>query len=117
MFVARTRAIASSPWTLTPDLLVVLLLFMVGDGHRRGYRHILDAFWDQCASHGVPLPTEKPVSASAFSQARGKLPDEGAPRGAARCRCRNGRLVPFCVALERSPGVRRRRLQGQPATK
>ena len=76
MFVARTRAIASSPWTLTPDLLVVLLLFMVGDGHRRGYRHILDAFWDQCASHGVPLPTEKPVSASAFCQARGKLSDE-----------------------------------------
>lgn len=62
--------------TLTPDLLVVLLLFMVGDGNRRGYRHILDAFWDQCASHDVPLPAEKPVSASAFCQARAKLSDD-----------------------------------------
>ena len=53
----------------------MLLLFMSGDGNRRGYRHMLDAFWDQCASHGVPLPTEEPVSASAFCQARGKLPD------------------------------------------
>jgi len=60
---------------LTPDLLVVLLLFMVGDGNRRGYRHILDAFWDECASHGVPLPTEAPVTASAFCQARAKLSD------------------------------------------
>lgn len=59
---------------LTPDLLVVLLLFMAGDSNRRGYRHILDAFWDECASHGVLLPTKEPVSASAFCQARGKLP-------------------------------------------
>jgi hypothetical protein len=59
--------------TLTPDLLIVLLLFMVGDANRRGYRHILDSFWDQCASHGVPLPTDAPVSASAFCQARSKL--------------------------------------------
>jgi len=28
---------------------------MVGDANRRGYRHILDAFWDECASHGVLL--------------------------------------------------------------
>jgi len=62
--------------TLTPDLLVVLLLFMSGDGNRRGYRHLLDAFWDQCASHRVPLPTDEPVSASAFCQARSKLSDE-----------------------------------------
>ena len=60
---------------LTPDLLVVLLLFMVGDNNRRGYRHILDAFWDDCASHGVPLPTQSPVTASAFCQARAKLSD------------------------------------------
>src|SRR5690606_2444653 len=56
--------------TLTPDLLVVLLLFMVGDSNRRGYRHILDAFWDECATHDVPLPTEAPVTAAAFCQAR-----------------------------------------------
>ncbi|MCP5067029.1 MAG: IS4 family transposase [bacterium] len=55
---------------------MVLLLFMVADGNRRGYRHILDAFWDECAWHGVHLPTEGPVSASAFCQARAKLPDE-----------------------------------------
>lgn len=61
---------------LTPELLVVLLLFMVGDSNRRGYRHILDAFWDECSSHGVPLPTETPVTASAFCQARAKLSDE-----------------------------------------
>ena len=30
---------------LTPELLVVLLLFMVGDSNRRGYRHLPDAFW------------------------------------------------------------------------
>lgn len=62
--------------TLTPDLLVVLLLFMVGDSNRRGYRHILDAFWDECATHDVPLPTEAPVTAAAFCQARAKLPSE-----------------------------------------
>jgi hypothetical protein len=68
----RTRDF-SRDGKLTPDLLVVLLLFMAGDSNRRGYRHILDAFWDECASHNVPLPTEEPVSASAFCQARGKL--------------------------------------------
>lgn len=61
---------------LTPDLLIVLLLFMAGDGNRRGYRHLLDSFWDESASHGVPLPTDEPVSASAFCQARAKLPSE-----------------------------------------
>lgn len=46
---------------------------MVGDANRRGYSHLLDAFWDECASHGVPLPTDRPVSASAFCQARAKI--------------------------------------------
>ena len=59
--------------TLSPDLLVTLLLFMVGDANRRGYRHLLDAFWDECASHGLSLPTQKPVSAPAFCQARSKI--------------------------------------------
>lgn len=58
---------------LRPDLLITMLLFMVGDANRRGYRHILDSFWDECASHGVPLPTEEPVTASALCQARAKL--------------------------------------------
>jgi hypothetical protein len=56
--------------------LVTLLLFMVGDANRRGYRHLLDAFWDECASHGIPLPSEEPVSGSAFCQARYKLSNE-----------------------------------------
>lgn len=104
--------------TLTPDLLVVLLLFMVADGNRRGYRHILDAFWDECASHDVPLRTEEPVSAAAFCQARGKLPShllrkvlhgaadkmEAAFRGASRWNGRRVFAVDGCkVNLQRSP--------------
>lgn len=46
---------------------------MVGDANRRGYRHLLDAFWDECASHGIALPSEEPVSASALCQARQKI--------------------------------------------
>ena len=49
---------------------------MVGDGNRRGYRHLLDAFWDQARSFGIPLPTSSPVSAAAFCQARAKLDHE-----------------------------------------
>jgi hypothetical protein len=103
---------------LTPDLLVVLLLFMAGDGNRRGYRHILDLFWDQCASHGVPLPTDEPVSASAFCQARSKLSSdllrhvlhgaaskmESAFPGASRWNDRRVFAVDGCkVNLQRSP--------------
>ncbi len=59
--------------TLSPELMVALLMFMVGDGRRRGYREMLEAFWDQAALAGVPLPTSAPVSASAFCQARDKV--------------------------------------------
>ena len=58
---------------LSPELLVTLLLFMVGDANRRGYRHLLDAFWDECAAHGLTLPAAEPVSAPAFCQARAKI--------------------------------------------
>lgn len=58
---------------LSPELVVTLLLFLIGDANRRGYGHLLDAFWDECASHGIALPTETPVSAAAFCQARAKL--------------------------------------------
>jgi len=58
---------------LTPELLLTLLLFMAGDGRDRGYRHVLDAFWSDASASGVPLPTEAPISASAFCQARAKL--------------------------------------------
>lgn len=46
---------------------------MVADGNRRGYRHLLDAFWDEARSHGLDLPTEEPVSAPSFCTARHKI--------------------------------------------
>ena len=55
---------------------MTLLLFMAGNGRRLGYRHLLDAFWDDAAVAGVPLPMEEPVSAPAFCQARAKLSSE-----------------------------------------
>jgi len=61
---------------LSPELVVTLLLYMVGDANRRGYRHVLDAFWDECASHRIPLPCEEPVTGSAFCQARYKISNE-----------------------------------------
>ena len=58
---------------LQPELLITLLLYMVGDGGRRGYRHLLSAFWDEAKDRGVRLPTDQPVSAAAFFNARNKL--------------------------------------------
>ena len=58
---------------LTPELLVTLLIYMVADGNRRGYRHLLDGFWDEARSHGLELPTEKPISAASFCTARHKI--------------------------------------------
>ena len=55
------------------ELLVTLLLFMTGDGNRRGYGHLLDRFWAQCQLQGIDLPIATPVSASAFCQARAKV--------------------------------------------
>ena len=46
---------------------------MVADGNRRGYRHLLDGFWDEARSYGLELPTEKPVSAASFCAARHKI--------------------------------------------
>jgi Transposase DDE domain len=61
---------------LSPDRIVELLLAMVAAGSRRGYRHILDGFWDEARSYGVALPTDQPVSGAAFCTARYKLPPE-----------------------------------------
>lgn len=58
---------------LQPELLVTLLLYLVADGNRRGYRHTLDAFWDEAKRSQLPLPTDEPVSAPAFCKARRKL--------------------------------------------
>ena len=46
---------------------------MAADGGRRGYQHVLDAFWDEAKTHQVPLPADEPVSAAAFCNARKKL--------------------------------------------
>lgn len=46
---------------------------MVADGGRRGYRHVLEAFWADAKDQGVRLPRETPVSAAAFCNARHKL--------------------------------------------
>jgi hypothetical protein len=49
---------------------------MVADGNRRGYRHLLDGFWDDARSYGMELPTEKPTSAASFCTARHKITPE-----------------------------------------
>lgn len=46
---------------------------MAADGGRRGYQHILDAFWDDAKMSCVPLPCVQPVSAAAFCNARKRL--------------------------------------------
>lgn len=58
---------------LSPELLITLLLYLVADGGRRGYRHLLEAFWDDAHSQGAPLPVDTPVSSAAFCNARRKL--------------------------------------------
>lgn len=61
---------------LSPDLLITLLLYLIADGGRRGYRNLLDAFWDEAETHDLPLPTDEAISAAAFCKARKKLKPE-----------------------------------------
>lgn len=49
---------------------------MVADGSRRGYRHLLDRFWDDARAHGLDLPTLEPISAPSFCTARPKITSE-----------------------------------------
>ena len=58
---------------LPPDLLIALLVYMAADGGRRGYQHLLDAFWDEAKANQVPLPVDEPVSSAAFCNARKRL--------------------------------------------
>lgn len=51
-------------------------MYMVADGGRRGYQHLLDAFWDEARGYGLPLPTEHPIKASSFCTARPKITPE-----------------------------------------
>ena len=61
---------------LTPELLTTLLLYMVADGNRRGYKHLLEGFWDEARSYGLELPTEEALSAPSFCTARRKITPE-----------------------------------------
>ena len=58
---------------LDPTLLTTMLLYMVADAGRRGYEILLDALWDEARSHGLQLPTEHPISAASFCEARAKI--------------------------------------------
>ena len=49
---------------------------MVADGNRRGIRHLLPDFWEEAHEYELPLPSLKPVSASAICQARARLNPE-----------------------------------------
>ncbi|HVS16999.1 MAG TPA: IS4 family transposase [Planctomycetota bacterium] len=42
------------------------------DGHRLS--HVLNAFWDDALDRGLALPTEAPVTAASFCEARPKIP-------------------------------------------
>ena len=59
--------------TLSPELLISLLVYMAADGGRRGYQHILDAFWHDAKVNEVALPVNEPISTAAFCNARKKL--------------------------------------------
>ena len=59
--------------SLTPEVLLTLMLFMAGDAGRRGYGHLLEDFWIEARRSGIVLPCEDPVTAVAFCKARRKL--------------------------------------------
>jgi hypothetical protein len=61
---------------LSPELLTTLLMYMVADGNRRGYQLLLDGFWDEARSFGLPLPTARAISAASFCTARHKITPE-----------------------------------------
>jgi hypothetical protein len=53
--------------------MISLLVYMAADGGRRGYQHVLDAFWHEAKANEVTLPVDEPVSSAAFCNARKKL--------------------------------------------
>jgi len=61
---------------LSPELLTTLLIYMVADGNRRGYQLLLEGFWDEARSFGLPLPKDTAVSAASFCTARHKITPE-----------------------------------------
>lgn len=61
---------------LRPALLVSVILRMVSQGDRRGYRPLLDEVWEEAREQGVDLGTDQPVTAEAFCRARQRLRSE-----------------------------------------
>lgn len=57
----------------SPDLLVILLLYMAASGGQHGYQTLLDLFWDDAAKSGFELPCDKPPTAPSLCNARKKL--------------------------------------------
>ena len=58
---------------LSPELLVVFLVYMAADSNRRGVRHLLADFWADAEELGLELPRATPVSATAICNARQRL--------------------------------------------
>jgi len=50
-----------------------MLLYMVADANRQGYELLLNALWDEARAHDLPLPTEQPIAAASFCEARAKI--------------------------------------------
>jgi hypothetical protein len=57
-------------------VMLTLLLYMIADAGRRGYKCILDQFWADCRKCGIDLGSEWPVTPAAFCKARMKIPSE-----------------------------------------
>jgi hypothetical protein len=56
--------------------MLSIILYMIADAGRRGYKPLLDAFWDECRTLHIDLGSAAPVSAEAFCMARQKIPSE-----------------------------------------
>jgi hypothetical protein len=59
---------------LTLPVMVGLILTMVSDAGRLGYRLLIHKFWTAAMLVGIPLSQKLPVDGSAFCKARQKLP-------------------------------------------
>lgn len=57
-------------------VMLTLILYMIADAGRRGYKCLLDQFWADCRKCGIHLRSESPVTPSAFCKARKKIPPE-----------------------------------------
>ena len=54
-------------------LLIFLIFRLLFSKNSQGYGTTISDFWNNCHKMNFPLPQKKPISASAFTQARAKL--------------------------------------------